>query len=86
MEITFKITAEKDTKLISSEIYYPGWRATIDGKDASFDFVYDTFRGQNIPKGTHEIRWYFLPKTFIVGAFISATALLVCLIALLKKK
>lgn len=70
-EIEFKIYSESETRLVSSEMYYPGWQTEIDGQKSDFGLMYDTFKSQTIPKGTHNIKWYFLPYSLLLGAVIS---------------
>src|SRR5258705_10636 len=57
--------------LVTSDVYYPGWRATIDDVPAS---VYQTdyaLRGVMIPSGTHEVRFQFTSSRFFYGAMVS---------------
>ncbi|SEQ47078.1 membrane protein YfhO [Hyunsoonleella jejuensis] len=57
---------------VFSEIYYPkGWKATIDGEEASFKRVNYILRGMEIPAGEHTIEFKFDPDVVKTGSSIS---------------
>jgi len=64
-------TSSGDAILVVSQIYYPGWKATVDGVAVP---VYPADAGitaLGIPGGTHEVRLFFRPATFQIGGLIS---------------
>ncbi len=71
--------------LVTSDAYYPGWEATLDGTTHTQLFRADyALRGVAVPAGRHVVRFDFRPKTFYFGTIASALALaaLAALIAL----
>lgn len=54
-EIMIKTENQKDGFLVVSEVFYPSFRATIDGNDAHIVPVNIAFRGIKVPSGTHTI-------------------------------
>jgi hypothetical protein len=61
--------------LVSSEAYYPGWRAWIDGQATDILLVNTAFRGVWLPAGSHEVRFRFVPHSFYLGLTISLAGL-----------
>ena len=65
--------------LFLSEIYYPGWKAFIDGQPTRILRGNYLFRVLVIPEGRHQIRFHFDPLTIKLGIAVSAFTLLVML-------
>jgi hypothetical protein len=57
--------------LVLSEIYYPGWKAKVDGKEVPVLRGNYLFRVIPLEKGDHEVRLYFVSWPFRIGATIS---------------
>jgi hypothetical protein len=74
MEI--QTTSNADAFLVTSDAFYPGWQATIDGSPAPLFQTDYVFRGLHVPAGTHTVRFEFRPRTFYKGALISAASVL----------
>jgi Bacterial membrane protein YfhO len=71
--------------LVVSETYYPGWKATVDGKVEPILIVDGMIRGLYLDAGHHVIRFSYEPLSFEAGvglAVLSAGVLLACLIAM----
>ena len=80
-----KYEAETATKNIGvfSEIYYPGWRALIDGKETDMVRVNYILRALQIPEGKHTIEFKFEPKPYMVGNKITMASSWIVLLLLL---
>ena len=48
--------------LVTSDIYYPGWRAYVDGAPAQLFVANYAFRGVKLPAGQHKVRFEFAPR------------------------
>jgi uncharacterized membrane protein YfhO len=57
--------------LVISQMYYPGWKATIDGSAVEVYPVNFALTGIVVPAGVHEIRVFFRPDSFRIGLMIS---------------
>lgn len=67
-----------DQLLIVSQIYYPGWQVSIDGRPARLLRVNVVQQGVVVPTGEHMVDLMFWPETFSTGLALSVLALLLC--------
>lgn len=73
-DMTFSIATDRERLMVVSEIYYPpGWKATINGQEASIHQVNHLLRGIVVPAGDHEVRLVFSPASYRNSTFITAT-------------
>lgn len=82
-EIALQVSTPTPAYLLLSEVYYPGWRATLDGQPARILPADYLFRAIHVPAGAHEVRLVFAPPSFYAGLALSALAWLgvPCLLA-----
>ena len=64
--------------LVLSEIYYPGWRATVNGQDAEVRRVDGGLRGILLKRGANRVVLTYVPVGQYSGALISLIAFLFC--------
>ena len=70
-----QIDACDDGYLVLADAWYPGWVVSIDGAAAT-GFRADFFlRGVAVPKGRHEVRWEYHPRSMRLGAWLSVLGL-----------
>lgn len=62
--LRYKTKTEGKRLAVFSEIYYPDWTVTIDGKPAKYVEVNYTLRAMIVPEGEHEIEFSFRPDYF----------------------
>lgn len=60
----------------SSEWFYPGWKAYVDGKETKVYRANYMFRAIALPPGEHEIEFVYDPWSFKLGLIISSFTLL----------
>jgi hypothetical protein len=60
--------------LILSELFYPGWRATVNGRDAKVLKVDGGLRGVLVPSGKSHVYMYYAPASFYWGLGFSIAA------------
>jgi hypothetical protein len=76
MALTTDTTAPR--LLVLSEMYYPGWRATVDGAETAIYQTNYLFRGIVVPAGRHQVEFAYRPASVAIGAAISFAALVLC--------
>ena len=62
-QLTYNVQSAKGGVLVFSEIFYPEWTATIDGKEVELGRVNYVLRALHIDAGRHEVILSFFPKS-----------------------
>jgi hypothetical protein len=75
--LSIETDAPTATVLVVSEIFYPGWEATLDGKPARILLTDYLLRGIALPPGQHRIEMRYTAPAARNGAIISVVTLLV---------
>ncbi len=70
-EMGLTVTTQAPGLLVLSEIFYPGWEATINDKVAHIYKVDGILRGLVIPQGESRIVMRYRPRTLLVGSVLS---------------
>jgi len=63
--------------VILSDVFYPGWTLTIDGKSAPIHRANRLMRAAAVPEGRHRLVYTYDPASFRVGSALSLAGLLV---------
>lgn len=71
-EIVLAIETPTSGWLVLSEVYYPGWQATIDGEAVKVLRADYAFRAVALSPGEHIVKMTFTPLTWRAGLAISA--------------
>ena len=82
-QLTYEVNSGKGGVVAFSEIYYPGWTATIDGQPAELGRVNYILRALNVKPGKHEVVLSFFPKSINTTETIAYTAYGILLLAVL---
>ncbi len=92
-EMHYKVQSEAGGVVVFSEIYYPGWTATIDGKEAELGRVNYVLRALRVPAGAHEVKMEFRPTSVSTTTGIAYFAIcgilglfLVAIVMAIRKK
>ncbi len=84
-EIHIEVEAVDRGLLVLGEIYYPGWRASVDGQPAQLVRADFLLRGVPVPEGQHTVRLWYAPLSARLGAWASGLALAVALVVAAMK-
>ena len=80
--LVYDVKSTNGGVLVFSEIYYPGWTATIDGNDVPVGRVNYVLRALNMKPGNHKVELTFKPKTVVMTERIANTASAILVIIL----
>lgn len=78
--LVYESFSDKGGLVVFSEIYYPGWKATIDEQPAEIGRANYILRAMNIPAGKHTIEMRFDPTSLKMTEGIAYGALALLLI------
>jgi Bacterial membrane protein YfhO len=79
---------ERPGLLVVTDAWYPGWTATVDGRQADVERVDYVFRGVRVEPGEHRVELEFRPLSWRLGWIVSLLALiaLVAAVALPRRR
>jgi hypothetical protein len=60
--------------LVLTDAWYPGWKATVDGEEAAVFPVDGAFRGVALDEGSHEVVFWYEPRSLFIGLRVSMGA------------
>ncbi|HYP01328.1 MAG TPA: YfhO family protein, partial [Pyrinomonadaceae bacterium] len=85
--IAIETKADKPSVLVVSEIFYPGWEATVDGQPAPIRLTDYLLRGVYLEAGSHRVEMRYRAPALRNGALISlATLLLLCVLGVVARR
>ncbi|MBQ1581688.1 MAG: YfhO family protein, partial [Prevotella sp.] len=62
-QLTYDVSSQKGGVVVFSEVYYPGWTATVDGESTEVGRVDYVLRAINVKPGKHQVVLTFKPKS-----------------------
>ncbi len=71
--------------LVLSDLYYPGWKVKVNGKESKIIRTFGTLRGVLVPEGESSVIFSYKPISLYAGIGISLLTLGLWLILLIKK-
>ncbi|MCW5968107.1 MAG: YfhO family protein [Blastocatellales bacterium] len=69
--IEIHTTRNRPGFLVLGEIWYPGWEAHIDGRNADIYRTNYVLRGVAVPEGEHRVEFVYRPGSVYIGALVS---------------
>jgi hypothetical protein len=82
-EVALETDAPLAAALATSETYYPGWRAWVDGVETPLRTVGGAFRALSVPAGRRQVVMRFEPRILWYGAAVTLLSAL-SLVALVR--
>ena len=82
-ELKYDVNSATGGIIVFSDIYYPGWTATVDGQDVAVGRVDYVLMAINVGKGQHKVVLTFKPKSVEITEGIAYCAYAVLFIAML---
>ena len=71
--------------LFLSDVYYPGWKAYVDGNKTQVYRANFTFRSIIVPKGTHSVTFVYDPISFRLGLFFAGIGVILLFVTIFAR-
>jgi uncharacterized membrane protein YfhO len=84
--IELRAASDNSSFLLLSELFYPGWRATVDERPAPILRADYLLRSIPLPAGEHRSRLVFAPESLQLGAPVSVSTLGVLAVARVRAR
>ncbi len=76
----YRVTLDRPGLLVVSEVYYPDWKATVDGQPADVLRANHVLRAVALPAGSHEVVFHYDASRVREAAAISITTFVLTLL------
>ncbi|MBA3052778.1 YfhO family protein [bacterium] len=75
-EISVTVYAPRDAWLVMTDAFYPGWKASVDGKKTEILKANYFQRAVFVPEGSHIVKFSCRPLSFVAGFVITVLSLI----------
>lgn len=84
--VEIDVEADGAGYLFLSDAYFPGWKASVDGRDSEILRAWFHFRAVALTAGRHRVVFEYRPVWFYRGVWVSVMAILVWLVLMYRLK
>lgn len=81
--LALEVRTPAPTFVVIADAYFPGWRATVDGRPATIQRVDHVLRGVGVPAGRHRLAMSYEPEGWRIGRRAAAVGVMVWLVVAL---
>jgi hypothetical protein len=78
--VALKVETSRPGLAILTDVYYPGWRAEVNGQPTKIYRVNGLVRGVWLPEGEHHVVFSYWPLSYQIGFTLAGIASLICLV------
>jgi hypothetical protein len=79
-------TATRRALLVLADVHYPGWEATVDGREVPIRRVDYLLRGIPLGPGSHRVEFRYEPITWTIGWLASSAAVAALVLVLILSR
>jgi hypothetical protein len=65
--------------VVLADVWFPGWKAYVDGRPARIWKAYNVVRGVVVDSGSHEVRMVYRPASVFIGAAFAGLGIILCI-------
>ena len=74
-QICIEVEGDSAGWLVLTDMWFPGWTCTVDGRPADIFRADYVFRAVRVPAGAREVVFRFAPESYRLGKLISVSTL-----------
>lgn len=75
--VSLTVSSKEKKLLFLSDMYYPGWKASVDEKEVEILRANYTFRAIEVPSGKHNVQFVYKPQSFFVGSIVTLVSIII---------
>jgi hypothetical protein len=79
--VNMTVSAKRQALLVLTDTWFPGWKATVNGKEVPIYLGNGLFRAVPVQPGNNEVVFRYEPRSFIIGLAISLVTLVLLALA-----
>ena len=76
-DVALTVRASRPAWLVTSDTWYPGWEARVDGVTTPIYPANLSGRAILVPAGTHQVRFTYTPTSYVTGWMLLALGTLI---------
>jgi hypothetical protein len=76
--VALRVTTPCKSMVLVADTWFPGWKASVDGKPAQIYAAYDIVRGVVVDAGQHEVVMRYRPSSVFAGMLLAFMGILLC--------
>jgi hypothetical protein len=80
LQVVIETDSNQPGFLVLSDLYYPGWEATVDGEPTPIYEANACVRAVPVEQGAHTVEFIYRPKPLLYGAALSLASALLLLV------
>ncbi|MBC8165364.1 MAG: YfhO family protein [Bryobacteraceae bacterium] len=82
---TFRVDSRQGGAFTLVEQFFPGWHATVDGRENPLEVSDGAFQSTQVPAGKHEVAFVYRPLSLRIGAVLSLISTVILSLVAVKR-
>ena len=76
--VVLRVPSQCRGMVVLADTWFPGWKATVDGKPTQIYRAYNLIRGIVVERGDHEVIMLYRPASVFIGVVMAVVGVLLC--------
>ncbi len=76
--VVLRVRSQCRGMVVLADTWFPGWKATVDGKPTQIYRAYNLIRGIVVERGDHEVIMLYRPASVFIGVVMAILGVLLC--------